>query len=282
MPVLTLAYRCCDRMLPRYIKHSEVEGIAMLARQQLVDANTDAISLSVLRDIGGLKINGIQFELWVDTDHAVNDEQGNPVLGVCEFDPAASLDATVLSVSPVSETASEELVLSTFAHELGHAIFDAPSWIAAAAKGPGLFDDPAELARKAYRTTTRDAEHLAKPPVALESEPRTARNSELDRSIHFAELRANEFMGSLLVPRQQLCRAVEELAPKHGVTIHRSPSLDPEVPGTTLRLTADGDIGFFDMECLQKALAKRFGVHRRFIQVRMERYGLLASGARIA
>ncbi|MDP3651162.1 MAG: hypothetical protein Q8R67_05695 [Rhodoferax sp.] len=282
MPVLTLAYRCCDRMLPRYIKHSEVEGIAMLARQQLVDANTDAISLSVLRDIGGLKINGIQFELWVDTDHAVNDEQGNPVLGVCEFDPAASLDATVLSVSPVSETASEELVLSTFAHELGHAIFDAPSWIAAAAKGPGLFDDPTELARKAYRTTTRDAEHLAKPPVALELEPRTARNSELDRSIHFAELRANEFMGSLLVPRQQLCRAVEELAPKHGVTIHRSPSLDPEVPGTTLRLTADGDIGFFDMECLQKALAKRFGVHRRFIQVRMERYGLLASGAGIA
>jgi hypothetical protein len=282
MPVLTLAYRCCDRMLPRYIKHSEVEGIAMLARQQLVDANTEAISLSVLRDIGGLKINGIQFELWVDTDHAVNDEHGNPVLGVCEFDPAASLDATVLSVSPVSETASEELVLSTFAHELGHAIFDAPSWIAAAAKGPGLFDDPTELARKAYRTTTRDAEHLAKPPVALELAPRTARNSELDRSIHFAELRANEFMGSLLVPRQQLCRAVEELAPKHGVTIHRSASLDPEVPGTTLRLTADGDIGFFDMECLQKALAKRFGVHRRFIQVRMERYGLLASGAGIA
>ena len=47
MPELTLAYRCCDRKLPRYIKHSEVEGIAVLARQQLVDANTDAISLSV-------------------------------------------------------------------------------------------------------------------------------------------------------------------------------------------------------------------------------------------
>lgn len=281
MPVLTFAYRCCDRMLPRYIKHSEVEGIAVLARQKLVDATTDALSLSVLRDIAGLKINGIQFDLWIDTEHAVNDEQGNPVLGVCEFDPAASLDATVLSVSPVGDTASEELVLSTFAHELGHAIFDAPSWIAAAAKGPGLFDDPTEMARKAYRTTTRDAEHLAKPPVAIEPEPTTARNSELDRSVHFAELRANEFMGSLLVPRQHLCRAVEELAPKHGVTIHRSPSLDPELPGTSLRLTADGAIGFFDMECLQKALAKRFGVHRRFIQVRMERYGLLTPGAGI-
>jgi hypothetical protein len=62
MPELTLAYRCCDRKLPRYIKHSEVEGIAALARQQLVDANTDAISLSVLRDISSLKINGIRFD----------------------------------------------------------------------------------------------------------------------------------------------------------------------------------------------------------------------------
>lgn len=32
MPELTLAYRCSDRKLPLYIKHSEVEGIAVLAR----------------------------------------------------------------------------------------------------------------------------------------------------------------------------------------------------------------------------------------------------------
>ena len=278
MPELTLAYRCCDRKLPRYIKHSEVEGIAVLARQQLVDASTDAVSLSVLRDISSLKINGIRFDLWVDIEHAVNDEQGNPVLGVCEFDPEASPDATMLSVSPVSDTASEELVLSTFAHELGHAIFDAPSWIAAAAQGPGLFDDPSELARKAYRTTTRDAEHLAKQP-----EPSAERNSELVRNVHFAELRANEFMGSLLVPRQHLCRVVEEFAPKHGVTINRSPSLDPDTPGVAIQLTTKQ--GMFSspnkMFELQQTLARHFGVHRRFIQVRMERYGLLKPEAGI-
>lgn len=284
MPELTLAYRCCDRKLPHYIKHSEVEGIAALARQQLVDANTDAISLSVLRDINSLKINGIQFDLWVDTEHAVNDEQGNPVLGVCEFDPAASMDATVLSVSPASETASEELVLSTFAHELGHAIFDAPSWIAAAAKGPGLFDDPADFARKAYRTTTtRDAEHLTKPAPTVEPQSQAACNSNLDRSVHFAELRANEFMGSLLVPRQHLYRAAEYLAPKHGVTVKRNPSLDPDSPGIAMQLTTQQ--GAFSnpnkMFELQQTLAKRFGVHRRFIQVRMERYGLLTPGAGI-
>ena len=70
--------------------------------------------------------------------------------------------------------------------------------------------------------------------------------------------------------------AVEELAPKHGVTIHRSPSLDPDLPGTSLHLTADGEI-----DSLQKAVAKRFGVNRRFIQVRMKRYGLLKPGAKI-
>ena len=38
MPVLTLGYRHCDRKRPNYIKNSEIEGIAVLARQQLVDA----------------------------------------------------------------------------------------------------------------------------------------------------------------------------------------------------------------------------------------------------
>lgn len=287
MPLLTLGYRCCDRMLPRYLKHSEVEGIATLARQQLVDASTEAISLGVLKRLDGVKINGIAFDLWIDTEHPVNDERGNPVLGICEFDPEASTDAAVLSVSPVSGAATEELVLSTFAHELGHAIFDAPSWIAAAAMGPGLFDDPNTdsntLARKAYRTTTRDAEHLAKAPDKPESEanPSDISGIQIERKVYFAELRANEFMGSLLVPRQHLTRAIEDLAPKHNVTIHRSPTLDPELPGTSLRLSADGGFGVFDMECLQKALAKRFGVHRRFIQVRMERYGFLTPGAGI-
>jgi hypothetical protein len=276
MAALTLGYRCCDRMFPLYIKHSEVEGIAAQARQQLLSPTTDPVALSVLRDVDTLKINGIKFDLWIDTEHAVNDERGNPVLGVCEFDPKSSLEAAILSVSPVGVGVSEELVLSTFAHEFGHAIFDAPSWIAAAARGPGLFSDPSELSHKAYRTTTRDAEHLAKPVTSSKSDAITARNTEHDRSIQYAEFRANEFMGSFLVPRQHLYRAVEELASEHEVTIHRSASLDTDLPGTTLRLTADS--GHLAIESLQRALAKRFGVHRRFIEVRMNRYGLLSTG----
>jgi hypothetical protein len=264
MAVLTLDYRCCNRKLPLYIKHVEVERIAALARQQLSVDGIDAVPFDVLRQISGLKINGIDFALEVSTDHPVHDEHGNPVFGICEFDPAVR-DTAMVSVSPVDESLSELLVLSTFAHELGHAVFDAPHWIFEGSKGPGLFDDTEAAPLRAYRTTTPNGEHLAK------SLPSTAE--------HFAELRANEFMGSLLVPRQRINAAIEELAPKYGVTIHRHPSTDPDHPGTAMRLTADGDIGFFDMECLEKALATRFGVNRRFIQVRLNRYGLTGQEA---
>ena len=280
MPTLTLDYRHCRRMLPLYINHSKVEGISGLARQQLVDSSADAISLSVLRGVNSIKINGIRFDLWVDTDHAVTDEQGNGVLGVCEFDPAASADAAVLSVTPVSDKASAELVLSTFAHELGHAIFEAPGWIFEAAQGAGLFDDPQTTGHKAYRTETRDSEHLAKPLSQPARANKTAGNTELDRSIHFAELRANEFMGSLLVPRQGLLKAVEELADQHGVTINRNPSVDPDFPGIGMHLSVQGILGHIRMESLQKVLATRFGVTPKFIRVRMDRYGLLKPGAK--
>ncbi|MDZ7891726.1 MAG: hypothetical protein U5L73_08190 [Rhodoferax sp.] len=282
MPVLTLGYRHCDRKRPSYIRNSEIEGVAVLARQQLVDAAADAIPLTTLSAISGLKINGVVFDLFVGTGNVVHDEHGNPVLGICEYDPGVP-DTAMVSVSPVGVNASEELVLSTLGHELGHAIFDAPGWIVDASKGPGLFDDPNDVARRAYRTTTRDVEHLAKVTPAAEAAatPSLAIPGHTTKEEYFAELRANEFMGSLLVPRQRLNLAIEELAPKHSVTIHRSPSLDPDLPGTSLHLTADGDIGFFDIECLQKAVAKRFGVNRRFIQVRMERYGLLKPGAKI-
>lgn len=268
MPVLTLGYRCCDRKRPLYLKHSEVEGNAVLARQQLGYADADAIPLATLHDVSGLKINGIEFALAISTEYQVHDESGHPVCGICEYDPGVP-DTAMVSVSPAGEATGEALVLSTLAHELGHAVFDAPHWIVEASKGPGLFDTIDPATRRAYRTTTRDGEHLGKvTPVAGTAE-------QIAKDAYFSELRANEFMGSLLVPRQRLNLAVEELAPKFGVTIRRGPSLDPEMPGAAIHLTADGDIGLFDMECLQKALASRFGVNRRFVQVRMERYGLL-------
>jgi len=272
MTAIALNYRHCSRFLPLYISNQKVAELASETRQQLVDSGTDALTLDVLRSIERMNVNGISFDLWVGVDQPVTDEDGNAVLGVCEFDPDASMDAAVLSVTHVCEIASPELVLSTFAHELGHAVFDAPAWIHEAAQGAGLFDDPELTARKAYRTTTPDAEHLSKP------KPAPVQNTELEASIRFAEFRANEFMGSLLVPRQHLMRSVENLAEQHKVTITHSPSLDPDFPGMGMTLSAKSTFGFDGMDPLLKALATRFGVTPKFIRVRMDRYGLLKPG----
>lgn len=287
MPVLTLTlgYRHCYRKRPSFINNSEIEGVAGLARQQLAVGAADAIPLKTLSAISGLKINGVGFALHIGIGDVVHDECGNPVLGICEYDPGVP-DTAMVSVSPVGVNASEELVLSTLGHELGHAIFDAPGWIVDAGKGPGLFDNPNDAARRAYRTTTRDVEHLAKVPpvVGAVASPSAAIPGHTAKDEYFAELRANEFMGSLLVPRQRLNLAVEEMAAQHSVTIHRSQSLDPDLPGSSLHLTEAGKkgcLGSNHMETFQRALAKRFGVNRRFIEVRMERYGLLKPRAKI-
>ena len=275
MPALTLGYRHCDRKRPLYIKNAEIEAIAALARQQLVDADTDAIPREVLCDISALSINGITFDLFVGTGHVVHDEDGNPVLGICEYDPGVPQTAMV-SVTPAGEHASEGLVLSTLGHELGHAIFDAPGWIFDASLGPGLFDEPDHGVRRAYRTTTRDLEHLSRPSPVIDTNPPHAALlfGQTPRDLYFAELRANEFMGSLLVPRHRLNVLVAELAPMFDVEIRRSPSFDPEWAEHGLNLTVEAHDAA-SMECLQQEIANQFGVNRRFIAVRMERYGLI-------
>ena len=166
MPVLTLDYRHCDRKRPKYIKHIEIEAIAALARQQLVGGGVDAIAFDTLRQIERLKINGIDFALEVSAECEVHDEDGNHVFGICEYDPGVP-DTAMVCVSPVGEKLSELLALSTLAHELGHAVFDAPGWIMDGSKGPGLFDAFEPAVQRAYRTTTPDSEHLAKVPTGV-------------------------------------------------------------------------------------------------------------------
>lgn len=194
----------------------------------------------------------------------MHDDEGNHVFGICEYDPGVP-DTAMVCVSPVGEKLSELLALSTLAHELGHAVFDAPGWIVDGSRGSGLFDTLEPAAQRAYRTTTPDSDHLAKSPT-------TPAQAALATEIHFAELRANEFMGSLLVPRQHLNAAAEELAPHFNIALHRGSSLDPEFPGTSLHLSS-GDAN--ELEFFEKALATRFGVNPRFVQVRLQRYGLI-------
>ena len=276
MSLLTVNYRYSGRYKPNYLNNAMIEETANVVRSQLVSGETEAVALPVLRDISHLRVNGVSFDLWVDLDQPVSDrETGEPLCGLCEIDQGAGTDVAILCISPVGDGMTEELVLSTFGHELGHAIFEAPGWIADCKAGPGLFGQPADATRHAYRTTTSDAEHLSRVSTSPCDAPMMVKETNREKEMRIAEYRANEFMGSLLVPRNRLTTAVMELAPKYDVTVIPGPSLlASDVPGS-VTIKAEGTLGAFNLENLQKAIGKRFGVHGRFIRVRMARYGIL-------
>lgn len=186
-----------------------------------------------------LEVNRRQITADWDFAHAVHDEDGQPVLGICETDPAApglalvSINASMMANRP-------ELALSTAAHEIGHIVFDVPAAV----------DQPA----RRYRSVTSG-------PGCL------------DRATLLSERRANEFMGAVLVPpaplhlrlvahaRSEKLRMVH--APNHGrpgsrVLAHDTPS--------------DALAG------VVAALAGDFGVSDRFIAVRLQRYRLIEGG----
>ncbi len=254
-------------MRPRALKHVTVQEHAWLARQQMGFAEISGVSLEQLKCLDSLAINGIDFEVFIDVDNEVRDEHGELILGVCEVDPS-SPDSAMISVTKISHDNPEQLVLSTLAHEIGHAIYDAPSWIVDANRGPDLFGDSQPLEpRRTTRTVTVDRTHLGRTNPEPKDLP--------SRDVYFSELRANEFMGSFLVPFRLLSAAVEEKAKEFGLRCHR-PSLHDEIKGNRLEILAPHESDGGALEELLFTLAEDFGVHQRFIQVRLERYGILS------
>lgn len=160
MTELTLTYKHCELRRPLRLKIPQTQQVALEARRQLVDDDTDALTLDILSNIHALNVNRLPFELYISTDQVVHDENHKPVLGLCEFDPG-SPNAAIVCVSPPDEKTPPAKVLSTLAHEIGHAIFDAPGWIFDAQRGPGLFDTIDDAARRAFRIITPDESHLA-------------------------------------------------------------------------------------------------------------------------
>lgn len=253
-------------MRPRAVKHVTVQEHAWSAREQMGFAGSFGVSLGQLKGLKSMAINGIDFEIFIDADNEVRDEHDELILGVCEVDPS-SPDSAMISVTKVGPDNPEQLVLSTLAHEIGHAIYDAPSWIVDANRGPDLFGDSKSFEpRRATRTVTEDRSHLGKSIPEPKDLP--------SRDVYFSELRANEFMGSFLVPYRLLSAAVEAKANDFGVACRR-PSLHEELKGGQLEILTSQYSNQDAIEELQFALSEDFGVHQRFIQVRMERYGIL-------
>ncbi|MGH6921486.1 MAG: hypothetical protein ACREJ0_27745 [Geminicoccaceae bacterium] len=276
---LTISYRH-NRVTgePLFAGNEIAACVARDVRQQLTrgDDGVLAIDLERLTRVGAMRVNDITYELEWSTDAPVTDDRGKPVLGVCEVDPVGLPDTALICVNPDPVEGRTELLLSTGAHEMGHGIFEAPAWIYAHQRSsmPTLFDvvDPA-APRRVWRTTTPNESHFSAtyPPGSTE---------------FFQETRANEFMGSLLTPRRLLSRQFSmhcealELWPADIVGNARR-SLFPVSRRSQAADQGEGNLGFLrlhvrlGLEQVITLLAMDFGVTRRFIEVRLKKYGLL-------
>jgi hypothetical protein len=276
---LTIAYRH-NRVTgePLFAGNEVAACVARDVRQQLTrgDDSVLAIDLDRLTRVRTMRVNDITYEVEWSTDAPVSDDRGKPVLGVCEFDPDGLPDTALICVNPNPVEGRIELLLSTGAHEMGHGIFEAPAWICAHQRRsmPTLFDvaDPS-APRRVWRTTTPNEGHFSAtyPPGSNE---------------FFQETRADEFMGSLLTPRRLLSRQFTmhsealDLRPTDIIGKARR-SLLPAPWRAEAAEPGKGNLSFLKLdlrlglEQVIALLAMDFGVTRRFIEVRLKKYGLL-------
>ena len=197
-------------------------------------------------------VNGVAFGAHWDFEHEVRNEADQPVMGTTEFDPAQP-DSVMVSINGVALAGRDELLRSTIAHEVGHVVFDAPSWIRGA-------------------STRRMADFHNQPEGNGKKEPVGARSSQRTRD--WREFRANEFMGALLVPMPLIRLDLLRFAKRHRFPASLSPSRiaggAPAYDGAALDPDAVQDLLF--------TLAERYGVSEPFVRVRLDRYDLLRTG----
>ena len=262
MTTATLSYRHQDLAPFARTTNRDIEQVANAFRFQLGVEGRVALSVRDLSHVEALCVNGVSYEVWSDLSRTLFDAQGEKVSGIFEFIPEIEEDAVNVRVSPVDETFTPETVLSTFAHELGHAVFDGPVLIGS---------------RQAQR-----ALGCAEPVMAYrvtEGECTKSLSGLSDAELR-SEWRANQFMGCLLVPRNLLMHMIEELAPKHGFRLDFEDML-LEGPGAgepnIVCERHDVEGHFFD---LIGHLSLIFGVSPSFIRTRFARYGLWDSSAK--
>lgn len=241
MPRIQVAYRHSKfTAQPDRLTAADVWRVARETRVQVGDERFERrLDLDgVAKRLSELEVNGVRFEVAWDVDHDVLNAAGEPVMGVTEYDKA-SPECILVSVNGPMLGNSETLFRSTIAHELGHVVFDAPGWILVPPSAPassGFTSSP----------RTRD--------------PR--------------ELRANEFMGALLVPPSLLRVDLQRLAKRHRLVSSARPS-------TVISGAPAYDASRLDRDAVEEvifSLAESYGVSEGFLRVRLDRYDLLRTG----
>ncbi len=194
----------------------------------------DVELLQLVSRVRRLLVNGMLLSIRWNLDETVKDCSGQPVYGSCRLvAPGAlliSLNVQIVGDVPIAR--------STAAHELGHAVFDAPAWFSGAAQPTPAAPRRVFGAPERYRREASD----------------------------WSEWRANEFMGSFLAPRRLLHGELLRLAPACGVPLVKGRfSNEPPVAANCPELPL-----LFD------ALGDAFGLTPSFISVRLAKYDLIA------
>lgn len=127
-----------------------------------------------------IRVNGLAFETHWELGRPVVDDAGNPVMGAVEHDESWP-EAAMIYLNGDEIGDRDDLGRSTAAHELGHAVFDTPSWI-----------------QRSRQRSLPFGRH-EQPERRFQPAPNTQAPRE---TIDWREWRANEFMGAFLAPRR--------------------------------------------------------------------------------
>lgn len=239
MSALAVNYPHDDRSFePRNMRAPTIWSHAAAVRRQLdLRANRPQLDLDRLIDrCSHLLINGREVQTHWECDHRIHDEEAVEVLGATEFDPACP-GAVMVYVNGVLIDQQTALLRSTACHELAHVIYDAPAWL------------------ECRHPTPRRLQYRVQPP--------RHRGGEVD----WREWRANEFMGALLVPPDQLHKMFVKQATANEFRFIGAAGRLPVVD----QASTDPD----RIDAILEELGEWFGVSAKFVEVRIKKYGLI-------
>jgi hypothetical protein len=181
MPEIVLNYPHCARTKQAdRLRSFEIWQLAVDARRQLCRRpRLAAIRIEdLMTRCRRLSVNGTAFDLHWECSGPVFDDLGRPVFGATEY--VKGERAVVLRLNPELIGSADDLARSTALHELGHAVFEAPGWVAGSC---------ASEQSRAFSTSASQA-----------------------ATANWSEWRANEFMGGFLAPRDLLHRELVKAA----------------------------------------------------------------------
>jgi len=238
---------------PKRLKAESIWAVADAARVQVCsNALRPKVEIAqIISRTRHLVVNGIAFETHWELDHPVIDDTGQPVAGAVEYDESYP-SAALISINCDLLRGRDDLASSTAAHELGHAIFDTPSWIQHAANGS---KHPPAVQMHHFQQAEYEETRIDRLPAS---------------AIDWCEWRANEFMGAFLTPRTLLHRHMHKRAAALKVPLIEAATAD------SLPVVNERRAGTDALEALLVELAEIFGVSIEFIRVRLRKYQLLA------